>query len=77
MSCTRLRRKLVTFGHFSVAQGDFVADGKEWRVEPCGTPLFGAAERQAGLCRSCLKGWTHPHNYPADQPQPLREMGGS
>lgn len=62
-SCPTMRRKLVTFGLLDPNTGAIVEDRKEWVTEPCGAPLFGK-DREAGICRSCARGWRHEHNFP-------------
>ncbi len=73
-SCTKVRRMLVEYGTFNMATGESKKGKKEWVVQACGTPLFSADERKTGICRSCQSGWKHPHNYPADEPQPRQEV---
>lgn len=62
--CGTLRRKLVTHGTLGGK-----ATGREWVIEPCGTPLFGMKE-----CAACARRWSHPHNHPADQVAPKAEI---
>lgn len=71
-SCTVVRRVLVTHGtmRFNHGEDTYRKTGKEWQTKACGIPLFGDDERQRGTCKGCHKGWEHPHNYPADRPQP-------
>ena len=70
-SCSVIRRKLVRMGTFDMIEGNELSLARgateEWRTEPCGTPLFGATERETGVCRSCASGWTHPHNYRVEE----------
>lgn len=72
-NCAKLRRKLVTHYTLSLGTGERKDRGSEWVTEACGTPLFSAAEREAGVCRSCASGWRHPNNYPADEERPAPE----
>jgi hypothetical protein len=65
-SCTVMRRKKVTTTTLSLVTGKRGPESHAWLEEPCGVPLFGKAEQEAGKCRSCAKGWTHPDNYPVE-----------
>jgi hypothetical protein len=64
MGCLIMRRKLVTLGSMSLATGKIKEKGQEWREEPCATPIFGTGQDK--VCKSCLSGWTHEHNYMLD-----------
>lgn len=65
-SCTKIRRRLVTHSTMNMLTGELTPVRQEWKTEACNTPLFGKAERETGICRSCASGWTHPNNYPAE-----------
>lgn len=60
MNCKITRRKLVKFGTITMG-GDYKEEGQEWRIEECGMSIFGSGQKE--VCSSCLKGWTHEHNY--------------
>ena len=64
MTCKIIRRKLVTLGTMGFNGEPMKVKGKEWREEECGTPIFGGGQQR--VCSSCLKGWTHEHNYMLD-----------
>lgn len=67
-TCTVERITLQTAGTMNLATGARRVVGRAWVRQPCGTPLFDAARRAAGVCRSCANGWTSPHNVPASDP---------
>jgi hypothetical protein len=68
--CTVIRRMLVTHSLLSLRTGESTETGSEWVTRACGSPLFNADERASGICKSCAKGWKHPHNYRADEEAP-------
>ena len=35
-----------------------------WETRECGSPLFSEEERATGVCRSCLRGWMVPTQFP-------------
>lgn len=75
-SCTQMRRKLVTHGTLNMATGATTEGHSEWVDEPCNVPLFADGEREAGLCRSCASGWTHPNNYPLTEAERITAPDG-
>lgn len=64
MNCKIIRKKLITKGVLTPSGIVEYKDNKEWRVEECGIPLFSNDVEE--VCSSCLKGWTHEHNYMLD-----------
>ncbi len=64
--CRVERRCLVSHGSLNMVTGDFQEGKKEWESGPCRGPLFEADTREIGICRSCLRGWVHPGNYPTE-----------
>jgi hypothetical protein len=66
-TCQVMRRKLVThYNGFEDAEAGKPSK-QEWVTEPCGTPLFSSDHNETGICGSCAKGWTHPHNYKVEE----------
>lgn len=64
--CLIQRRKMVRHGKINIngVAHDGSGDMIEWRTEACGTPLFSSDGEK--VCNSCLKGWTHEHNFMLD-----------
>lgn len=61
-SCPTMRRKLVVTKWLCLRTGEITGpESAKWVTEPCNTPLF---SDDGDLCRGCLRGWWHPHNYP-------------
>lgn len=61
-SCRVERRVLVTTSDLFTG----LILTKEWRNEPCGSPLFKDEHQETGVCWTCADGWRHPENYPTD-----------
>lgn len=67
-NCTNLR--VIRRGHttLNIVTGAMPEPQRfTWHLEPCNVPLFNRDHKEAGICRSCSKGWTHEHSYPADE----------
>ncbi len=62
MSCKIIRRKLITTKIYNLKTEEIKTKGQKWVTEPCGAPLFSYDCKD--VCKSCLEGWTHEHNYP-------------
>ena len=62
-SCKVLRTRELSCGTVDMLTGELKTTETKWVTGPCGSPLFSAAERESGTCRSCDSGWTHPKNY--------------
>ena len=61
--CEIERRCVVHHASLNIVTGAFAdSDKTTVEIKPCGAPLFSERERKLGVCRSCLNGWTHPHN---------------
>jgi len=65
-SCPVLRRVLITKGTMALGSSEIKIAGQCWAIKPCDVPLF-SADKQVGKCRSCVSGWTHPHNQRWDE----------
>lgn len=65
-ACQQTRRWKETHYLLNPMTGVQSQQEETWVTGPCNVPLFSDAERASGLCRSCAKGWTHPHNYPVE-----------
>lgn len=61
--CPTIRVKRLTISSLNIMSGDHGPERVEWRVEPCGRPLFGK-DREAGVCGSCAKSWAIEGNRP-------------
>lgn len=71
-SCIMPRRWTVRRSTLNMLTGETTEPGPpEWEEGACGAPLFSEAERDTGVCKSCLGGWTHPENYPVASGPPL------
>ena len=65
--CEVERRCYITTKKINMGTGEQVGEAaSEWRVEPCGTPLFGKRSGR-GICKSCSEGWSVATNYPTDK----------
>jgi hypothetical protein len=77
-SCTIQRRFVRTIGitlDFETSAEDRTNAKSETVIEACNVPLFGDIERKTGICRTCAKGWQHPHNIFASDAERARAQG--
>jgi len=61
-TCTQWRRMLVT-------SWTTAGHSERWVTRQCCRWLEQDDEKRRGRCRSCIDGWTHPENYPAEAPE--------
>ncbi len=62
-TCRVERRWLVRRGTLNPTTGGYQETEQEWKVGPCGHPLYGSGWRATGICPSCRIGWTHQDNH--------------
>ena len=76
MDCNVERRVLVTHGTVTWGTGEYTPGERIWETRLCGTTLFGR-DGGTGICPSCMRGWTHPENYPTEKGrEAIRAAGG-
>lgn len=65
--CQVETRKVIEHYTINMYTGEKIHRLTSIDIEPCGTPLFGDAERKRGVCQSCLDGWTAEGNEPTNR----------
>jgi hypothetical protein len=58
-TCQQWRRVLVSG---RTVEGSY----QRWVTRQCNRWLEDDEEKRRGRCRSCIDGWRHPENYPAE-----------
>jgi len=77
--CAQPRNKLVTTHSLNLETGETVPTGESWEIGvDCGAPLFDRDLETLGRCKSCVRGWPHPGNFPVEGPMiaPPYKVGG-